>query len=83
MQGSELEPDGLNGGGGQLFGMELEGMSPEDQEYEVAQRLVRFGPGGRGQPRPPRRHARHGRWIRRGRTIVIVNCNSPGPSAPS
>jgi hypothetical protein len=105
---------------GQLFGMELEGLSQEDQEYEVARRFVRFGgaaaakaaqappsmppqaaagnaaaaaardhapgllgPRGRGRSGPGRRHARHGRWIRRGRTIVIVNCGSPGPSAPS
>jgi hypothetical protein len=105
---------------GQLFGMELEGLSQEDQEYEVARRFVRFGgaaaanaaqappamppqaaagnaaaaaardhapgllgPRGRGRSGPGRRHARHGRWIRRGRTIVIVNCGSPAPSAPS
>lgn len=29
-------------GAGQLFGLELEGLSPEDQEYEVARRYVRF-----------------------------------------
>jgi hypothetical protein len=103
---------------GQLFGMELEGMSPEDQEYEVARRFVRFGGaaaanaaqappsmppqaaagnaaaaaardhapgllGPQGRGRSGRRHARHGRWIRRGRTIVIVNCNSPGQSPAS
>src|SRR5262245_23078030 len=55
MQGSEVEPDGLDGGGGQLFGMDLEGVSPEDQAYEVAQRLVPFGPGARRQPSPPPR----------------------------
>jgi len=27
---------------GQLFGLELEGMSPQDQEFEVARRFVRF-----------------------------------------
>jgi hypothetical protein len=27
---------------GRLFGLELEGLSPEDQEYEVARRFVRF-----------------------------------------
>lgn len=27
---------------GRIFGLELEGLSPEDQEYEVARRLVRF-----------------------------------------
>jgi hypothetical protein len=102
---------------GQLFGLELEGLSPEDQQYEVARRVVRFagaaaanaaqapptvsapavarnaavaaarehapgmvgasGPGRLaipGQAGPGR-----GRWVRRGRTIVIVNCNAPGP----
>jgi hypothetical protein len=28
--------------GGQVFGLELEGMSPEDQELEIARRFVRF-----------------------------------------
>jgi hypothetical protein len=28
--------------GGQIFGLELEGMSPEDQELQVARRYVRF-----------------------------------------
>jgi hypothetical protein len=28
---------------GQFFGLEMEGLSPEDQEFEVARRLVRFG----------------------------------------
>jgi hypothetical protein len=32
----------LAAGAGKLFGLELEGMSPEDQKYEVAQRFVRF-----------------------------------------
>jgi hypothetical protein len=29
--------------GGQLLGLELEGLSPEDQEFEVAKQLVRLG----------------------------------------
>ncbi len=28
--------------GGRLFGLELEGLSPEDQEFEIARRYVRF-----------------------------------------
>jgi hypothetical protein len=32
----------LAAGAGQIFGLELEGLSPEDQEYEVARRYVRF-----------------------------------------
>jgi hypothetical protein len=31
---------------GNLFGLELEGMSPEDQEFEVARRFVRFAGAG-------------------------------------
>jgi len=105
---------------GQLFGLELEGLSPEDQEYEVARRVVRFSgaaaadaasappsvppdvaarnaaaaaardhaPGMLGsRPLRPsssgRGRARSGRWIRRGRSIVIVNCNAPGGSQTS
>ena len=37
---------------GNLFGLELEGMSPEDQEFEVARRFVRFaGAGARNAAR--------------------------------
>jgi len=32
----------LAAGAGRMFGLELEGLSPEDQEYEVARRFVRF-----------------------------------------
>lgn len=95
---------------GQVFGLELEGLSPEDQEFEVARRFVRFaGSAARRAAAAPRnlpalaaarsavnaaarRHApgllrtgvfrpgvgggpaRMGRWIRRGRQIVIINC---------
>src|SRR5262249_48323807 len=101
---------------GQIFGLELEGMSQEDQEYEVARRFVRFGGAAAANaantspslaPQAPaqcavaaaardhapglpnarvaravsgRWRAPPGRWIRRGRTIVILNCNAPGPS---
>lgn len=32
----------MAGSAGRLFGIEMEGLSPEDQEYEVARRFVRF-----------------------------------------
>lgn len=94
---------------GSLFGLELEGLSPEDQEYEVARRFVRFAGAAARQAalapkgRTPqdiargaasdaaRQHApglipsapqtagpipgiADGRWVRRGRNIIIVNC---------
>jgi hypothetical protein len=91
---------------GKLFGLELEGLSGEDREFEVARQLVRFAgaaaQGARQAPRnaPPieiaraaaanaaRTYApgllprlqgrstylwpRSGRWVRRGRTIVLL-----------
>jgi hypothetical protein len=99
---------------GQIFGLELEGLSPEDQEFEVARRFVRLaGDAAKNaatiapsaDPRPAaaaalkmaaRKHApslvglleggqptaaaaamagqtgRSGRWIRRGRKIVLL-----------
>jgi uncharacterized protein (DUF697 family) len=96
---------------GRLFGLELEGLSPEDQEFEVARRFVRFSGGAvkRAALAPPstnpqalaksavmasaKLHApglirkvtmlptkagaklvRTGRWFRRGRNIIIINC---------
>ena len=97
---------------GSMFGLELEGLSYEDQEFEVAKQIVRLGAaaasnaaqaapsaapaqaaqaaltaaakqfapgllrGGPG-PSPGRqngrcRHNNSGRWIRRGRAIVIL-----------
>ncbi len=50
---------------GNLFGLELEGLSPEDQEFEVARRFVRFaGAGARNAARfrggaSPKFAARH------------------------
>ena len=95
----------------QMFGLELEGLSPQDQEYEVARRVVRLAGaatqqavaapptmppqeaaraavvaaarrhapgllGGTAQPSTtrPGTLARSGRWVRRGRNIIIVNC---------
>ncbi|WP_282610203.1 hypothetical protein [Pelagibius sp. Alg239-R121] len=95
----------LASGAGRAFGLELEGMSPEDQEFEVARRVVRMtgeaalaaadmpeeieddeaargavqqavrrhAPGlarGAGVGRKGMRNA--GRWIRRGRRIVLM-----------
>jgi len=102
---------------GQIFGLELEGLSGEDQEFEVARRFVRFAgtaanraaaapsqgspedvakaaaadaarrwaPGllRGGAHRPAygapanggvATHGRGGRWVRRGRQIIIFNC---------
>lgn len=95
---------------GRIFGLELEGLSPEDQEFEVARRFVRFaGNAVKRATRMPstisatkaatravadaaRQYAPgllndsalasptgivpngSGRWIRRGRSIVIINC---------
>jgi uncharacterized protein (DUF697 family) len=94
---------------GRVFGLELEGLSPEDQEFEVARRFVRFSgeaaknaaevppdvdPGtaakaatvaaarkhapGLVRPRPgattgEQGSGRSGRWVRRGRKIVLLN----------
>lgn len=91
---------------GSMFGLELEGLSPEDQEFEVAKQFVRFAGaaanhaantpptsdpqtaartsvvkaarrfapgllrGGVGFSRAGRR-GRSGRWIRRGRKIIL------------
>lgn len=89
-----------------LFGLELEGMSGEDQEFEVARRLVRFAgsaaqqangsapngaspaaqqavvgaarqhaPGflvGGSAPQAGAMRRRSGRWVRRGRKIIIL-----------
>ena len=47
---------------GDLFGLELEGLSPEDQEFEVARRFVRFAGAG----------ARRARRIRSTRTPSLA-----------
>jgi uncharacterized protein (DUF697 family) len=95
---------------GRIFGLELEGLSPEDQEFEMARRFVRFaGTAAKNaalaSPTTPpqaaaqaaavaaaQQHApgllraagasakgmatgvsRSGRWIRRGRNIILAN----------
>jgi uncharacterized protein (DUF697 family) len=105
----------LGNAAGRLFNLELEGMSPEDQEFEVARRFVRLADDAaqrvasapqNGNPRQiatsalvaaARKHAPGlvprgngngnggasvtavrqrpgaGRWVRRGRGIVLVN----------
>jgi hypothetical protein len=99
---------------GRYFGLELEGLSPEDQEFEAAKGFVRFAgeavknAAGAATSTPPQAVAqaaavqaarcyapgllgnipslasadqdarpipsRGGRWVRRGRSIVVVNC---------
>lgn len=88
---------------GRIFGLELEGLSPEDQEFEAARRVVRLaasaaqkaaasphasaksavaaaakqhapgllrpGAGGSGRCRCGKRS---GRWVRRGRKIILM-----------
>ena len=103
--------DKLTSAAGQVFGLELEGLSPEDQEFETAQHLVRWAgsalqnaaevppntppqeaaqaaavaaaqqhaPGllrATGPAASPRKSGRpnSGRWIRRGRNIILINC---------
>ncbi len=97
----------LGSAAGDYFGLELEGLSPEDQEFEVARRFVRFSASAaKKAARAPRsapaaqvaraavktaarKHApgllrrgpsaravggrrRSGRWIRRGRRIIVL-----------
>jgi hypothetical protein len=110
--GQWIQPDGGGAIGaniasqaGRLFGLELEGLSSEDREYEVARQFVRFAgaaakqagvarptaspieaarsaaitaattfaPGllPRLQGRSSLAWPRSGRWIRRGKTIVL------------
>lgn len=92
-------------GAGRYFGLELEGLSPEDQEFEVARSVVRLAgeaakqaakapaamppqaaasqaisiaaakhaPGlAAGGPQQPSA-SRTGRWVRRGRNIILLN----------
>lgn len=91
--------------GGKVFGLELEGLSPEDQELEMARRFVRLAGdaaktaagapsrapsrqvAGKALAAAARRHApgllrggratadrsgQSGRWVRRGRTIILL-----------
>ena len=92
---------------GRIFGLELEGLSAEDREFEAARQFVRFGgaatakavrapqniqpqvaakmaaalaarryvPGLSGaalQQGPAALYGRSGRWIRRGRKIILL-----------
>jgi len=102
--GSSTGPQVLDTGtaaAGRLFGLELEGLSPEDKEFEIARSFVRFSEDTirsavtAQSPAPPMVLAQlaagqaasryapgllrsapptiSGRWIRRGRNIVVVN----------
>ena len=51
----------LASGATKLFGLELEGMSPEDQEFEVARRFVRLAASQRRMLKNSRRERRHQR----------------------
>jgi hypothetical protein len=64
------------GQAGRMFGLELEGLSPEDSEFEVARRFVRFaGSAARRAARPsaasPRRAARNA-------TVAAAHRHAPG-----
>jgi len=99
---------GLASMAGSALGLELEGLSQEDREFEAARQFVRFAgeavinaaqssspdpiaaarsatmiaarrfaPGllrGPGLSTPARRTGPGGRWLRRGRNILVVNC---------
>jgi len=93
----------LASGAGRIFGLELEGLSPEDQEFEAARRFVRLAADAAAKAAAApaaahptqvaraalasaaRKHApgllggtsalgggRSGRWVRRGRNIVVM-----------
>lgn len=94
----------LGSAAGKMFGLELEGLSPEDQEFEVARRFVRLAgdaakvaaaaptsanpqlvanrataiaaqkhaPGLARGAMARRRPGQAGRWIRRGRAIILL-----------
>jgi hypothetical protein len=96
---------------GKAFGLEAEGISSEDEQFEVARRFVWFAGGASGKaasmpsaasppaaarsaamaaarrhapglvpgrsangPQPGPRGGRTGRWVRRGRQIIVLNC---------
>ena len=90
---------------GRIFGLELEGMSGEDQEFEVARRFVRLAASAAQKAAAARsavaaaarRHApgllspsvggtlstaygggraRWGRWVRRGRKIIVLGAET-------
>lgn len=95
---------------GSALGLELEGLSPEDQEFEAARQFVRFAgeavqnavlsespdpmdaaqagtmaaarrlaPGlidHRSDLPHKHRRCRRGRWVRRGRNIVVLHCGA-------
>ncbi len=100
---------------GRMFGLELEGLSPEDQEFEAARRVVRLAksaatnlaalppasnphraakaamaaaatrhapgllrPGKHTHVCPHCGAAGSGRWVRRGRDIVVINYQGQG-----
>jgi hypothetical protein len=61
---------------GRLFGLELEGLSPEDQEYEVARRFVRFA--GRAAANAGRMRGAGGAAGARSAAMAAARRHAPG-----
>jgi hypothetical protein len=63
--------------GGQLFGLELEGLSNEDQEFEMSRRYVRFaGSAAARAARYPR--SMHPRRVARAALVAAARRHAPG-----
>ena len=77
----------LNPRAAHLFGMELEGLSPEDKEYEVAQQFVRFAAdtirhaGAAGGARAP--HAVAGAALQQAARRYAPGLLQPASAAPA
>ncbi len=67
----------LASAGGQLFGLELEGLSNEDKEFEMSRRYVRFaGDATRRAARYPR--SMHPRRVARAALVAAARRHAPG-----
>lgn len=66
----------LGAAAGDVFGLELEGLSPEDQEYEVARRFVRFA--GEATKQACRRPAGEPHATARRATLMAAQKHAPG-----
>lgn len=73
-----------------VFGLELEGLSAEDRDYEIAREFVRFAQAATAEvstaettpvPCPPDGPLQSGRWARRGHAIVLFE-RDPSRSEP-
>lgn len=69
---------------GQMFGLELEGLSPEDQEFEIARQFVRFA-GNAVQNAPAAPEAGMEAEVAREAVVAAAQKHAPGllRSAPS